>query len=162
MARALLVGCGCRGRELGSRLISDGWLVRGTTREPDKLEALDSAGIDAQLADPDRIDTILDHVADVAVVYWLLASARGGAEAVSALHEQRLQRVLEELVDTPVRGFVYEAAGSAGQRRLKRGAAIVRGAAERWRIPIELVNADPAQPSAWAAAMAEAARRLSS
>ena len=34
MARALIVGCGCRGRELGSALAAAGWQVRGTTRDP--------------------------------------------------------------------------------------------------------------------------------
>ena len=27
MARALIVGCGCRGRELGERLLAEGWAV---------------------------------------------------------------------------------------------------------------------------------------
>ena len=32
VARALIVGCGCRGRMLGQRLVEDGWAVRGTSR----------------------------------------------------------------------------------------------------------------------------------
>ena len=55
MARALIVGCGCRGRELGRELIEAGWQVRGTTRDPAKLAEIEAAGIEAMIADPDRI-----------------------------------------------------------------------------------------------------------
>ena len=37
---------------------------------------------------------------------------------------------MEHLVDTPVRGFVYEAAGAVEPRLLERGAHIVREASE--------------------------------
>jgi uncharacterized protein YbjT (DUF2867 family) len=160
LARALLVGCGCRGRELGKELIADGWLVRGTSRDRAGLSALEELGIEGTFADPDRVDTVTDHVGDVAVVFWLLGSASGETDGVAALHDQRLSRLLEELVDTPVRGFVYEAAGAVEPASLERGAAIVRAASERWRIPVELVAADPGEPAAWVAAMAQAARRL--
>ena len=51
MARALIVGCGCRGRELGAALAQRGWLVRGTSREPASLAAIEAAGIEAVVAD---------------------------------------------------------------------------------------------------------------
>ena len=103
--------------------------------------------------------TILELIGDVAVVLWLLGSA-GEAEAEAAVNGPRLERVLEELVDSPVRGFVYEAAGRSPRSRLEAGAAIVRAASERWRIPVEVVDADPADPAAWLAATAAAAGRL--
>ena len=140
MARALIVGCGCRGRALGERLIEEGWVVRGTTRREQGLAAIEAAGIEPALADPDRPATLLDLVADVAVVFWLLGSARGEAELLGAIHGSRLERLLERLVDTPVRGFVYEAAGSLDPALLERGAAAVRAAGERWRIPIAVVE----------------------
>ena len=112
------------------------------------------------LADPDRAGTVLDAVADVAAVLWLLGSATGGEDALAAVHGPRLERVLERLVDTPVRGFVYEGAGSAGRDRLDGGAAIVRAAGERWRIPVEVVDASPADAAAWTAAMAAAVDRV--
>src|SRR5829696_2656634 len=112
MARGLIVGCGCRGRLVGSQLIRDGWAVRGTSRREEGLGAIEAAGIEPALADPDRPGTLLDLVADVAVVAYLLGSAAGEPEAVAAIHGPRLERLLEHLVDTPVRGFVYEAAGS--------------------------------------------------
>ncbi len=160
MARALLVGCGCRGRELGRLLLAGGWQVRGTTRHEDRLSDIAAAGIEPALADPDRVGTVLDHVADVAVVAWLLGSAAGEADSVAALHGPRLERLLEELVDTPVRGVVYERAGSAGPEALASGAWVMSAAGTRWRIRFELVEHDPGDWQGWAGAAANACRRV--
>ena len=149
MARALIVACGCRGRELGAALAADGWLVRGTTRAEESLPAIEAAGIEGCLADPDRPGTVLDAAGDVALVFWLLGSAAGDRHLVRGLNGSRLERLLEKLVDSPVRGFVYEAAGAAP--------AADRAAGERWRIPVRVVNADPTSIAGWLGAMAEAA-----
>ena len=160
MARALLVGCGCRARAAGARLLDDGWQVRGTTRDPERAAEIERAGIEAAIADPDRVATVVDHVADVAVVAWLLASARGEPDAVAALNGPRLARLCEELVDTPVRGIVYEAAGSAAAEALAEGRRVVEEASRRWRIPVEVVDHDPGDHAGWARAAADACRRL--
>jgi uncharacterized protein YbjT (DUF2867 family) len=140
VARALIVGCGCRGRGLGAELLEEGWAVRGTSRREESLVPIEAAGIEAALADPDRPGTLLDLVGDVAAVYWLLGSATGDAESVAAIHGSRLERLLEHLVETPVRRFVYEAYGSVDPALLERGAAIVEQAARTWRIPIEIAR----------------------
>ncbi|MGH2975461.1 MAG: hypothetical protein ACRDLL_11430 [Solirubrobacterales bacterium] len=140
MARALIVGCGCRGRELGGRLLEEGWEVRGTSRREEGLVAIERAGIEPALADPDRPATLLDLVGDVTAVYWLLGSATGPAENLEAIHGPRLERFLERLVETPVRLFVFEAAGSVDPEILGRGAGAVRTASETWRIPVEIVE----------------------
>ena len=119
-----------------------------------------AARLEAVVADPDRVASILDHVADVAVVFWLLGSAEGRPEEIAAVHGPRLERLMEKLVDTPVRGFVYEAGGRVERRHLERGAAIARQAAERWRIPVEVVTEDPSDWEAWTEAMLAAAERL--
>jgi nucleoside-diphosphate-sugar epimerase len=160
VARALIVGCGCRGRALGARLREAGWQVRGTTRDPDNADEILAAGIGAVVADPDRVGTILDHIGDVTLVFWLLGSAAGDAEVVAALHGPRLERMMEEVVDTPVRGLVYESAGSLPPEVLERGAAIVRTAAEHWRIPVETVDADPRDWETWLEAMLAGTERL--
>jgi hypothetical protein len=108
-------------------------------------------------ADPDRAASILDHVGDVTLVYWLLGSARGEPAELQAIHGPRLERLLESLVDTPVRGFVYEAAGTAAAEHLERGRAATSAAAERWRIPVRIVTADPGDVREWLAAMSGAA-----
>ena len=76
---------------------------------------------------------------------------------MAAVHGPRLERLLEHLVDTPVRGFLYEAAGTVAPEVLEGGAEIVRAASRTWRIPGEIVNADPADPQAWVREMAAAA-----
>lgn len=132
MARALIVGCGCRGRELGERLLAEGWAVRGTSRRQEGLEAIEAAGIEAALADPDRPGTILELVNDVAVLVLLLGSATGSEKELAAIHGPRLERLLEHLVETPIRGVLYEGT--------EAGAEIVRAAERTWRIPVATIS----------------------
>jgi NAD(P)-dependent dehydrogenase (short-subunit alcohol dehydrogenase family) len=156
VARALIVACGCRGLELAKALQGEGWLVRGTTRDPDGLPSIEAAGAQSALADPDRLDTVLDQIADITTIYWLLGSANGEAGAVAAIHADRLESLLARIVDTPVRGFVYEAAGSVDRDVLARGAGIVREAAQRWRIPVAVMDESPDDRDRWLAAMVAA------
>jgi uncharacterized protein YbjT (DUF2867 family) len=160
MARALIVGCGCRGRLLGSALLDAGWAVRGTSRREQGLAAIEAAGIEAALADPDRPGTILDLVADAALVVLLLGSATGEREELEAIHGPRLERLLEHLVDTPVRGVVYEGAGSVEAGILSGGAEIVRAAGRTWRIPVAVLEERPESCDDWVAATAKAALEL--
>jgi uncharacterized protein YbjT (DUF2867 family) len=159
LARALIVGCGCRGRELGTELAGRGWRVRGTSRRAEGLQAIEAAGIEEAQADPDRAGTVLELCGDVAVVVWLLGSASGEPQAISAVHGPRLQSLLEKLVDSPVRGFAYEAAGSVEAETLAEGARIIERAGERWRIPVALLTEEWAEPD-WAAGTAAAIERL--
>jgi uncharacterized protein YbjT (DUF2867 family) len=130
---------------LGRRLVGEGWAVRGTSRRREGLAAIESAGLEAALADPEQPGTLLDLVGDVATVYWLLGSAVGPAESLEAIHGPRLERFLERLVETPVRRFVYEVGGSVEATTLARGRAAVQAASETWRIPVEFLEeaADP-------------------
>jgi uncharacterized protein YbjT (DUF2867 family) len=160
MARALIVGCGCRGRELGSRLLAEGWAVRGTSRAEEGLAAIEAAGIEPAIADPDRPGTLLDLVGDVAVLVYLLGSATGEPEGLAAIHGPRLERLLEHLVDTPVRGIVYEASGSVDDAVLAAGAELVNVAGRTWRIPVEIFSGERNDPSGWSDQMANAALGL--
>jgi nucleoside-diphosphate-sugar epimerase len=140
MARALIVACGCRGRELGTALLEQGWAVRGTSRSEAGLAAIEAAGIEPALADPERPATVLELVDDVAVVHWLLGSATGDPENVAAIHGPRLERLLEHLVETPVRCFAYEAFGTVDAEILAGGVELVERAAATWHIPVEIVR----------------------
>jgi uncharacterized protein YbjT (DUF2867 family) len=146
VARALIVGCGCRGRKLGERLLAEGWAVRGTSRREQGLAAIEAAGIEAAIADPDRVGTLLELVGDIAVIFHLLGSAVGEPEAVAAIHGPRLERLLEKVVDTPVRGVVYEAYGSVDAAVLAAGAELVNTASRTWRIPAAILSEEPADP----------------
>ena len=131
MARALIVGCGCRGRELGEALLAEGWAVRGTSRREEGLAAIEAAGIEPAQADPERPGTILELVNDVAILVLLLGGASGSEEELAAIHGPRLERLMEHLVETPVRGVLYEGT--------EAGEQIVRDAARTWRIPVRIL-----------------------
>ena len=107
MARVLIVGCGCRGRALASGLAERGLSVRGTTRDPARLAAIEAAGAEAVAADPDRLGTLLRPLEGVTVVCWLLATA-----APPQLHDERLRSLLEKH-----NGNVTRSAQAAGLTR---------------------------------------------
>ena len=152
----LIVGCGCRGQALGVALAASGHAVRGTTRSAARLDELEKAGIEGVVADPDRLGTLVPALAGVTVVCWLMGSADDSPD----LHGPRLRSLTEHLVDTPVRGLVYEAAGTADATLLEQGASIVRNASHTWHIPAEIVDTDPAAHEAWLTAMKAAVARL--
>jgi nucleoside-diphosphate-sugar epimerase len=154
VARILIVGCGCRGRALAGELLAAGHAVRGTTRDAGRLEAIEATGAEGVVADPDRLGTLMGQLAGVSVICWLMGSAAG--EGVADLHGPRLRTMLERLVDTPVRGVVYEAEGTVDADVLAAGGAAVREAAATWRMPVELVEADPADHVGWLRAMTAA------
>jgi hypothetical protein len=89
-------------------------------------------------------------------VCWLMGTATGGDEAVRALHADRLESLLGTLVDSGARGLVYEAGGTVDPTLLAEGAARVREAGARNRMPVEVVDADPADVPFWVAGMRSA------
>jgi uncharacterized protein YbjT (DUF2867 family) len=145
MARVLIIGCGCRGRALARELREDGHAVRGTTRDPARAAAIEAAGAEAYIGDPDRIATLMEALTGVTVVCWLMGTAEGAPE----LHDGRLRMLWEKLVDTPVRGVVYEAAGPLDPAVYARGREVAASAHETWRIPLRVLDGDPAEHEAW-------------
>jgi nucleoside-diphosphate-sugar epimerase len=154
VARVLIVGCGCRGRALAAELTGAGHAVRGTTRDPERLADIEASGGEGVVADPDRLGTLMPHLAGVSAVCWLMASVDSGA--APELHGPRLGTLLERLVDTPVRGFVYEGAGTVSGRVLEGGARAVREAAEVWHMPVAVTTTAPAEHRAWLAELRSA------
>jgi putative NAD(P)-binding protein len=152
MARVLIVGCGCRGRALARALAADGHAVRGTSRDPSRTGDIEAAGAEATVADPDRLATLMPAIVGVTVVCWLMGTARDADH----LHSDRLESILEHIVDTPVRGFVYETGGV----ERPEATAIARRTAATYNMPVEVVEADPAQHDAWTATMAAAVQRV--
>jgi nucleoside-diphosphate-sugar epimerase len=152
MARVLIVGCGCRGQELARALAGGGHTVRGTTRNADRAAAIEAAGAEAVVADPDRLVTLMPAIEGVSVVCWLMGTAAGAEQ----LHGPRLESMLEHIVDTPVRGFVYETGGVGRPDAV----ATARRVARTYSMPVEVVDADPAEHDAWTTAMATAVERV--
>jgi hypothetical protein len=135
VARVLIVGCGCRGQALACDLVAAGHAVRGTTRSEARTEAIAATGAEPYVGDPDRVGTLMGALTGVTIVCWLL-----GEVPEPDLHGGRLRMLFEKLVDTPVRGVVYE-------RALPEGEEIARDAAARWRIPVEIVPPGDARPA---------------
>jgi hypothetical protein len=110
VARILVVGAAGRGGELAS----SGHVVE-----------------EADGVDPERLATLTPRLEGVTVLCWLF----GEAESAAALHAERLESLLEYLVDTPVRGFVYErSAKNPG------GEEIVARAERTFRLPCAVVS----------------------
>ena len=99
---------------------------------PGRAEALAGAGHvveEADGVDPDRLATLTPRLEGVTVVCWLL-----GDDERAALHGDRLGALLEYLVDTPVRGFVYErSAAHPG------GVDLVERAHATFRLPVRVI-----------------------
>ena len=104
---------------------------RGLQTERARIER---SGIEGVVADPDRVGTVLEHVGDVAVVAWALGAASG--PSAPDVNGPRLERMLERLVDTPVRGFVLDEPPDQPQAK-----DLVAAAGETWRIPTRVVDA---------------------
>ena len=159
MARCLIIGCGCRGRSLARELVARGHAVRGTTRDAAGLGAIEAAGAEAIVADPDVVATLARAFEHVGVACVLLGSAVGTPAGLAALHGTRLEMLLARMLDTTVRGVVYEAFGSVDAAVLAHGAALVRERCEDSRIPYVLLRADPANHPAWTLAATAAVHR---
>jgi nucleoside-diphosphate-sugar epimerase len=158
LARVLIVGCGGRGQALARELVAAGHAVRGTTRAPAHVDAIAAAGAEPYVGDPDRIGTLMEAIAGVTVVVWLMGRATGpGAEE---LHVGRLRMLCEKLVDTPVRGLIYEGSGTVRAEALIGGAEIVRAAAATWTIPVHVLAAPPSHEEAWMSEALAAVERL--
>jgi uncharacterized protein YbjT (DUF2867 family) len=160
MARALIIGCGCRGQELARALREDGHQVRGTTRTGNRLAQIESAGAEAVVADPYRLATVTPLLEGVSVVVWPLGSATGTPDEIDAVHTTRLETLLAKLVDSGVRGLVYEATGTVRGDLLRGGAAQVRKSGEWFRMPVEVVEHDPADHDGWTREMRAAVARI--
>jgi hypothetical protein len=113
-------------------------------------------GAEAFVGDPDRVATMTPALEHVSVACLLLGSATGEHEALAALHGSRLDMLLERMIDTTVRGVVYEASGTVDPELLRVGSERVRWACDRSLIPYQLLLSDPVETGAWVSAAAGA------
>jgi hypothetical protein len=153
-----MVGGGCRGLQLARALVADGHAVRAVTRDEDRRAAIEAAGCECWIGDPDRIGTLRYALDNVTVLLWLLGTATG--PNVAALHGSRLRMMLDKTTDTTVRGVLYEAAGTVGDDALAAGAAEVGRAQALNEIPGALLDADPRDVGAWVSGAREAIDHL--
>lgn len=150
MARILVVGGGCRGRELASWLNGQGHAVRITTRSPQLKGEIERVGAEYWPGTPERLATLRGALDRVAIACWLLAGARGPLQELQELHTRRLEFFLTQMIDTTVRGFVYEARGDTpAAAALARGEEIARRTCERNAIPLAVLQGDAGGAPAW-------------
>jgi NAD(P)-dependent dehydrogenase (short-subunit alcohol dehydrogenase family) len=149
VARCLIIGCGCRGQALARELVARGHAVR--------IAAIEAAGAEPVVGDPDRVATVAPALEHVGVAVILLGSATGSPEALAALHGTRLDMLLLRMLDSTVRGIVYEAAGSVDASVLGAGAERVRSFCEGSMIPFALLDDSGLE---WPAEAADAVERV--
>jgi hypothetical protein len=138
--RVLLVGGGNPGLALTRTLTADGHAVRFVTRHERFRSAIEEAGGECYIGDPDRIGSLRYGLDNVTVLLWLMGKAPDGD-----LHGSRLTMMLERTIDTTVRGVVYE--GTDG------GAVEVARMAEYNEIPHAILDADREDEDAWVGAV---------
>jgi Trk K+ transport system NAD-binding subunit len=158
--RVLLIGGGCRGLALTRSLVEDGHAVRAVTRSEARRAAIEEAGAECWIGDPDVVGTLRYALENVTIVVWALGTASGPAEAVAALHGPRLEMMLSKIIDTTVRAVVYEAAGSVAPELLAAGVAELRRMGALNEIPVAVIDRDPSDVSAWVPAVRQAIDRL--
>jgi hypothetical protein len=141
MARFLIVGGGCRALGLARDLSAEGHAPRMTTRDPGRRAAIEAAGGECVIADPDVVGTLRYALDNVTILMWLL-----GTVAAEPLHGSRWRMMLERTIDSTVRGVVYERGTDAGE-------AVTRELAEYNGIPYAILDAasEPWRPAARAA-----------
>jgi hypothetical protein len=150
VARILVVGGGCRGRELAGWLTGQGHAARITTRSQETGAEIEAAGAECWPGTPERLATLRGAFDGVTIACWLLAGARGPRQELDELHTERLEFFLTQMIDTNVRGFVYEARGSTpAAEALGQGEEIARRLCERNAIPLRVLDREAVEGTLW-------------
>jgi hypothetical protein len=161
MARILIVGGGSRGRRLAGELARGGHLLRITTRVEERRAVIESSGAECSIATPMQVGTLRPALEGATLACWLFACASGRQEELRALHGPRLELFLHQLIDTPVRGFIYDASpGVVSAELLAEGQRIVRSVTERNAIPARVLSAAGADDAGWVEAARGAVESL--
>lgn len=158
--RVLLVGGGCRGIALTRELVGEGHAVRAVTRSEAGRAAIEAAGAECWIGHPDVVGTLRYALESVTIVVWALGTASGEPAAVAALHGPRLEMMLSKVIDTTVRGVVYEAAGTIAAQAFATGIAELERMGRLNEIPFVVMDADPADRARWVTAARGAIRDL--
>jgi hypothetical protein len=145
----MIVGGGCRGRQLAALLVADGHAVRVSTRSESGRAAIEQSGAECWIGSPDRLATLRGALDSVTILCWMLGSAVGSDAELRALYTTRLEFFLTQAIDTTVRGFLYEARGSVSEELLLDGQRTVSALTERSAIPLALLEVDPEDLAGW-------------
>jgi hypothetical protein len=142
-------------------LLEQGHAVRITTRTEAGRAAIEAVGAECWIGTPERLATLRGALDAVAICCWLLGTAVGPEEELRGLHGARLEFFLTQVIDSTVRGFVYEASGtSVPADALAAGRGRVLALGELNAIPTAFVTARPEPVSSWVAQAREAIETL--
>lgn len=134
-------------------MVHEGHAVRITTRTDAACAAIEAVGAECRIGTPDRLATLRGALDSVTIVCWLLGTAVGCEQQLRALHSSRLELFLTQMIDTTVRGLVYEARGAGPvSGLLADGETLTRRLTERNQIPAAFLTADPQDQDAWLSA----------
>src|SRR3954452_3817469 len=104
MARLLVVGGGCRALAFARDLGAEGHAIRAVTRTEERRDAIEAAGAECVIADPDVIGSLRYALDNVTLVLWLLGTATGGN--VADLHGSAVADVVERTAGSTGHCFV--------------------------------------------------------
>jgi hypothetical protein len=156
-----MLGGGCRGRQLASRMVADGLAVRASTRTEAGRAEIEATGAECWIGTPDRLATLRGALQNVTIACWLFGSASGTPAQVRALYSSRLRYFLEQAIDTTVRGFIYEASGTTVPAEvLFEGERTVVEMGERNALPVAFLRAAGEDSEAWLTAARAAVETL--
>jgi len=160
VARLLIIGGARHGLQLASEVAREGHATRIVTRSAERRASIEDAGAECWIGDPDRLATLRGALEGVTIACWLLGSVAGTQEQVRALHGPRLRSFLGQAIDTTMRGFIYEAAGSAPAEILAEGERIAREECTLNVIPLAVLRTAPSEETSWQEESLTAVRAL--
>jgi uncharacterized protein YbjT (DUF2867 family) len=161
VARILIVGGGCRGRRLAGELVANGHAVRITTRSEARRAQIESAGAECWIGTPARLSTLRGALDGVALACWMLAAASAGRDELQALHGRLLESFVRQVIDTTVRGFIYDAAPQACEPALlATGIEIVESLTGFNAIPAQVIAGGRDEDGSWIASARGAVEQL--
>jgi hypothetical protein len=150
LARILIVGGGARGVRLTQRLTIEGHAVRVTTRSEERRATIEAAGGECWIGTPDRLATLRGALENVTVACWMLGTAHGSEEQLASLQTSRLEFFINQIIDTTVRGFIYEPPGGGASAEVtEAGLDIALRVTARNSIPLLLLAASPEDTEQW-------------
>lgn len=120
--RVLIVGCGYVGLPLGAELVRRGHEVLGMRRSATAHAELEAAGIQPIIADVARPETLPPIASALDWVVNLVSSNGGGIDEYREVYRNGTQHLLEWLVDSPLKKYVY--ASSTGVYGQNDGALV--------------------------------------
>jgi hypothetical protein len=133
-------------------MVAEGHAVRITTRSEDGRAAIEQTGAECWIGTPDRLATLRGALDSVTILCWMLGSALGSQEELTALYTTRLEFFLTQAIDTTVRGILYEARGNTvPEELLLGGERTLISLTERSAIPASVLTADPEDLDSWLA-----------